>query len=84
MSREAAFMANNWILLFCAFFVLFATMFPTLSQRATGQRIVGPPFFNAWMAPIGMILLLLTGIGPLLAWRSPRWRTCGIRSCIRA
>ena len=69
-SREAAFMANNWILLFCAFFVLFATMFPTLSEAVTGQRItVGPPFFNAWMAPIGMILLLLTGIGPLLAWR---------------
>ena len=70
VSREAAFMANNWILLFCAFFVLFATMFPTLSEAVTGQRItVGPPFFNAWMVPIGMILLLLTGIGPLLAWR---------------
>jgi cytochrome c-type biogenesis protein CcmF len=70
VSREAAFMANNWILLFSAFFVLFATMFPTLSEAVTGQRItVGPPFFNAWMAPIGLILLLLTGIGPLLAWR---------------
>ena len=70
VSREAAFMANNWILLFCAFFVLFATMFPTLSEAVTGQRItVGPPFFNAWMVPIGLILMLLTGIGPLLAWR---------------
>jgi cytochrome c-type biogenesis protein CcmF len=70
VSREAAFMANNWILLFCAFFVLFATMFPTLSEAVTGQRItVGPPFFNQWMVPIGLILLLLTGTGPLLAWR---------------
>ena len=70
VSREAAFMANNWILLFCAFFVLFATMFPTLSEAVTGQRItVGPPFFNAWMVPIGLILMLLTGTGPLLAWR---------------
>jgi cytochrome c-type biogenesis protein CcmF len=70
MSREAAFMVNNWILLFCAFFVLFATMFPTLSEAITGERItVGPPFFNTWMLPIGLVLLFLTGVGPLLAWR---------------
>ena len=70
VSREAAFMANNWILVFAAFFVLFATMFPTLSEAITGERLtVGPPFFNQWMLPIGLALLLLTGIGPLLAWR---------------
>src|SRR6476659_10059666 len=70
VSREAAFLANNWILLFSAFFVLFATMFPTLSEAIRHQRLtVGPPFFNKWMLPIGLILLLLTGIGPLLAWR---------------
>ena len=55
-SREAAFLVNNWILLFCAFFVLFATMFPTLSEAITGERItIGPPFFNRWMVPIGLI-----------------------------
>ena len=70
VSREAAFMVNNWILLFSAFFVLFATMFPTLSEAVTGTRItVATPFFNTWMAPIGLILLFLTGVGPLLAWR---------------
>ena len=70
VSREAAFLANNWILLFSAFFVLFATMFPTLSEAVTGERLtVGPPFFNKWMLPIGLTLLLLSGIGPLLAWR---------------
>jgi cytochrome c-type biogenesis protein CcmF len=70
VSREAAFLVNNWILLFSAFFILFATMFPTLSEAVTGQRItVATPFFNKWMVPIGLILLLLTGIGPLLAWR---------------
>src|SRR3954468_17404025 len=70
VSREAAFLANNWILLFSAFFVLFATMFPTLSEAVTGERLtVGPPFFNTWMLPIGLALLALTGIGPLLAWR---------------
>jgi cytochrome c-type biogenesis protein CcmF len=69
-SREAAFLANNWILLFSAFFVLFATMYPTLSEAIRGERlVVGPPFFNKWMLPVGLILLLLTGIGPLLAWR---------------
>ncbi len=58
VSREAAFLANNWILLFSAFFVLFATMFPTLSEAVTGERLtVGPPFFNKWMLPIGLILL---------------------------
>ncbi len=70
VSREAAFLANNWILLFSAVFVLFATLFPTLSEVLMGQRLtVGPPFFNTWMLPIGLILLTLTGIGPLLAWR---------------
>jgi cytochrome c-type biogenesis protein CcmF len=70
VSREAAFLANNWILLFSAFFVLFATMFPTLSEAVTGERLtVGPPFFNQWMLPVGLVLLVLTGVGPLLAWR---------------
>ena len=70
VSREAAFLANIWILLFAAMFVLFATMFPTLSEAVTGERLtVAAPFFNRWMLPIGLLLLLLTGIGPLLAWR---------------
>src|SRR5260370_5351207 len=70
MSREAAFLVNNWILLFSAVFVLFGTMFPTISEAVTGNRLtVAGPFFNKWMAPIGLILLLLTGVGPLLAWR---------------
>ncbi len=69
-SREAAFLANNWILLFSALFVLFATMFPTLSEAVMGERLtVGPPFFNKWMLPIGLALLFLTGVGPLMAWR---------------
>ena len=75
VSREAAFLANNWILLFSAFFVLFATMFPTLSEAVTGERLtVGPPFFNKWMLPVGLMLLLLTGVGPLLAWRKSTLR----------
>ena len=69
-SREAAFLANNWILLFAAFFTLFATMFPTISEALTGERLtVGQPFFNKWLVPVGFALLFLTGVGPLLAWR---------------
>src|SRR5256885_6206 len=70
LSREAAFMVNNWILLFAAMFVLFGTMFPTLSEAVTGERLtVAGAVFNKWMAPVGLVLLLLTGIRPLLAWR---------------
>src|SRR5215510_775611 len=70
LSREAAFLVNNWILLFSAFFILFGTMFPTLSEAVTGERLtVAGAFFNKWMTPVGLVLLMLTGIGPLLAWR---------------
>ena len=45
-------------------------MFPTLSEWIAHDRItVGPPFFNKAMAPIGLVLLFLTGVGPLIAWR---------------
>jgi len=70
ISREYAFLLNNWILLGCAFFVLFATMFPTISEAVNGQRIiVGPKFFDKWMTPLGLALLFLAGAAPLLAWR---------------
>jgi cytochrome c-type biogenesis protein CcmF len=70
LSREFAFVVNNWILLSAAFFVLVATLFPTLSEALVHERItVGPPFFTKWMMPIGLTLLFLTGVGPLIAWR---------------
>jgi len=70
LSREAAFLVNNWILLFSAMLVLFGTMFPTLSEAITGERLtVAGPFFNKWLIPVGLVLLGLTGLGPLLAWR---------------
>ena len=70
ISREFAFLVNNWLLLGCAFFVLFATMFPTMAEALAGDRVsVGIEFFNKWMTPLGLILLFLTGAAPLLAWR---------------
>ncbi len=70
ISRDFAFLLNNWILLACTGFVLFATMFPTISEAVDGSRVsVGPDFFNKWMTPMGLVLLLLGGAAPLLAWR---------------
>jgi cytochrome c-type biogenesis protein CcmF len=70
LSREFSFVINNWVLLSAAFFVLVATLFPTLSEWVTHERItVGAPFFTKWMAPLGLVLLFLTGVGPLIAWR---------------
>ncbi|MEZ4358622.1 MAG: cytochrome c-type biogenesis CcmF C-terminal domain-containing protein [Kofleriaceae bacterium] len=70
LSRDFAFLVNNWILLACAGFVTFATMFPTISEAVDGSRVsVGPGFFNKWMTPIGLVLVALGGVAPLLAWR---------------
>jgi hypothetical protein len=45
-------------------------MFPTLSEAVQGERLtVAAPFFNKWLTPVGLVLLFLTGVGPLLAWR---------------
>jgi cytochrome c-type biogenesis protein CcmF len=75
LSREFAFLLNNVLLLAMAFFVLFATMFPTISEYVMQQRInVGQVFFNRFMAPMGLLLLLLMGGGPLLAWRRTKAR----------
>jgi cytochrome c-type biogenesis protein CcmF len=70
LSRESAFMFNNFILLVACFSVFWGTMFPILSEWVQGTKItVGAPFFNNVNIPIGLFLLLLTGIGPLFAWR---------------
>ncbi|MFL5489558.1 MAG: heme lyase CcmF/NrfE family subunit [Gemmatimonadaceae bacterium] len=70
VSREAAFLYNNLVLVGIAFSVLWGTLFPIISEAVRGTKItVGPPFFNTVNIPLGLLLLLLTGIGPLIAWR---------------
>ncbi len=70
VSRESGFLFNNWILLAAIFAVLCGTMFPILSEAVVGVKIsVGPPWFNQVVVPFGLMLLFLTGVGPLLAWR---------------
>src|SRR6266542_2668233 len=70
VSREASFLFNNLLFVGIAFSVLFGTLFPILSEAVRGTKVtVGPPFFNLVNIPLGLALLLLTGIGPLIAWR---------------
>ena len=70
VSRESSFLFNNLILLASCFAVLWGTLFPVISEAVTGEKIsVDAPFFNRVKIPIGLFLLLLTGVGPLFAWR---------------
>ena len=76
VSRESSFLFNNLVLLAACFTVLWGTLFPVLSEYVQGSKAtVGPPFYNRVNLPIGLALLLLTGIGPLLAWRSTSLKT---------
>ncbi|MCH7824475.1 MAG: heme lyase CcmF/NrfE family subunit [Acidobacteria bacterium] len=70
LSRESSFLFNNLVLVVACFAVLWGTMFPVITEAITGtQMTVGPPFFNRVNVPIMLLLLLLTGVGPLIAWR---------------
>ncbi len=63
-------MFNNLILVASCFAVLWGTLFPVISEAVTGEKIsVDAPFFNRINIPIGLALILLTGVGPLIAWR---------------
>jgi cytochrome c-type biogenesis protein CcmF len=70
ISRESSFLFNNLLLLVACFTVLWGTLFPVLSEWVQGTKVtVGPPFFNRVNVPVALLLLLLTAVGPLLAWR---------------
>jgi cytochrome c-type biogenesis protein CcmF len=76
VSRESSFLFNNMVLLAACFTVLWGTLFPVISEYVQGSRVtVGAPFYNRVNIPIGLFLLFLTGIGPLLAWRSTSLRS---------
>ena len=70
ISRESSFLFNNLILLASCFAVLWGTLFPIISEAVSGEKIsLDAVWFNKLMIPIGLFLLLLTGVGPLFAWR---------------
>jgi cytochrome c-type biogenesis protein CcmF len=76
ISRESAFLYNN--LLFVAFCltVLWGVAFPILTEAVRGEAMtIGPPYYNFFLKFFGLPLLVLMGIGPLVAWRRSSWRS---------
>src|SRR5215210_766994 len=70
LSREAAFLMNNLVLVGLCFVVFWGTFFPLISEAVTGTKAaVGPPWFDRYTVPLALVLVLLSGIGPVIAWR---------------
>src|SRR6185312_6740815 len=70
LSREAIFLFNNVVLVALAFVIFWGTWFPKISEALTGQAAsVGPPWFDRYTVPLALVLVLLSGLGPLVAWR---------------
>jgi cytochrome c-type biogenesis protein CcmF len=69
-SREAAFLLNNVVLVSLCFVIFWGTFFPLISKAITGtSSTVGPPWFDRYIVPLALILVLLSGVGPAIAWR---------------
>jgi cytochrome c-type biogenesis protein CcmF len=69
-SREAVFLVNNLLLVGLAVVIFWGTFFPLISEAFTGEKSsLGSPWFDRYTAPLAIVLVLFTGIGPLLAWR---------------
>jgi cytochrome c-type biogenesis protein CcmF len=70
LSREAMFMANNLVLVALCFVIFWGTYFPLISEALTGHEAsVGPPWFDRYTVPLALVLVLLSGIGPVISWR---------------
>src|SRR3984957_16441928 len=70
LSRESVFLANNVVLVGLCFVIFWGTYFPLISEALTGhESSVGPPWFDRYTVPLALVLVLLSGIGPVIAWR---------------
>jgi len=70
LSREAIFLLNNLVLVAMAFVVFWGTFWPLIAEALTGtRRALGPPWFDKYTVPLAIVLVLLSGIGPVIAWR---------------
>src|SRR3954467_13128503 len=70
LSREAMFLGNNLVLVGLAFVVFWGTFFPLISEAVTGDKqSLGPPWYDKYVVPLALVLVLLSGIGPVIAWR---------------
>jgi cytochrome c-type biogenesis protein CcmF len=78
VSREATFLYNNLLLVALALTILWGVIYPLLSEAVTGQAAtVSKPYYNFFLHSFGLPLLLLMGIGPLVAWRRASLRALG-------
>jgi cytochrome c-type biogenesis protein CcmF len=78
ISREATFLYNNLLLVAFCLTILWGVAYPILTEAVRGEPItVGPPYYNFFLKTIGLPLLLLMGIGPLIAWRRASLRGLG-------
>ena len=69
-SREAVFLVNNLLLVGLCAIIFWGTFFPLISEALTGERsTLAGPWFDRYVTPLALLLVLFTGIGPLLAWR---------------
>ena len=76
LSREAFFLLNNLVLVALCLVIMWGTFFPLISEAVTGTKAsVGPPWFDRLTTPLALVLVLLSGIGPVLAWRRVTWRS---------
>ena len=70
LSREAAFLVNNMLLLAIAFVTLWGTVYPLLSRLTNDEEItVARPFYDQVNGPLMLGLVFLMGVGPLIPWR---------------
>jgi cytochrome c-type biogenesis protein CcmF len=70
LSREATFLYNNLLFVALCLTILWGEIFPILTQLFEGeQKTIGSPYFDFFLRIFGLPLLLLMGIGPLIAWR---------------
>jgi cytochrome c-type biogenesis protein CcmF len=70
LSREAVFLLQNLVLMAMVFVVFWVTFFPLISEAVTGTKVsVGPPAFRPFIVPLALVLVFLSGVGPIIAWR---------------
>src|SRR4249919_228183 len=75
-SREAVFVVNNLLLVALCAAIFWGTFFPLISELFTGEKSsLAAPWFDRYTTPLAILLVVFTGIGPLLAWRRVSWES---------
>jgi cytochrome c-type biogenesis protein CcmF len=75
-SRESVFLVNNLLLVGMTAVIFWGTFFPLISELFTGEKAsLAAPWFDRYTTPLAILLVLFTGVGPLLAWRRVSWES---------